>query len=225
MKVRHIAGAGLLSLSALSASAATVTFEGYASTQNNTRALGELSVIVDDNTTGFLTFTLDARNRPGRLSNVYIEAGNIAIKASDILKENFSVRSFRQGARLAGRFASGLRNPAFDFGFGVRNASSGPLTFQISTDLLTLENLQGVGLRFQGGQTARTLIGSAGAITGPATGLPVFQTGGQTGSNGQPAGEFQTPAPVPLPASAWLLLGALGGLGGLSWRRKQRLAA
>lgn len=221
MKVRYVAGAGLLSLFALSASAATVTFEDYASTQNNTRTLLAPSVTVDDNTAGFLTFTLDMRSLSGRLSNVYIEAGNIALRASDILNESFTLRSFRRGASLAGRFASGLRNPAFDFGFRVRNASSRLLTFQVSTSLLTLDDLQGVGLLFQGGQTARKLVGSAGAITG----LPVFSEGALTGSNGQVVGDVQAPAPVPLPASAGLLLGALGGLGGLSWRRKQRLAA
>jgi hypothetical protein len=30
---------------------------------------------------------------------------------------------------------------------------------------------------------------------------------------------------VPLPASAWFLLGAIGGLGSLSWRRRQRMVA
>lgn len=45
------------------------------------------------------------------------------------------------------------------------------------------------------------------------------------------SGEFvsfraeSTMAPVPLPASALLLVGALGGIGGLSWRRKRKAAA
>ena len=61
------------------------------------------------------------------------------------------------------------------------------------------------------GGTASITFNTTAAVPGQHMSINGFQLTG--------------PAPVPLPAGAWLLLSALGGLGLTGWRRKRMAAA
>jgi hypothetical protein len=205
LKSLMVAGAlALLAGLSTSASAATVTFGDYATTTNNPGPNPTPLVTVNDDTAGFLSFSISSSGVAGMLSGVFFDISGITLSVSDILNESIALANFGTdtgnvggGVNMNGTYTdtNATNNPTFDFGLRIAqtDVSVTPFTFQISSALLGLDDLEGVGLRFQ----SVPVVGSAKIIGTPLSA-------------------------VPLPAAGFLLIGALGGLAAL--RRRRNLA-
>jgi opacity protein-like surface antigen len=205
MKLFSFVGVAALALMSQAASAATVTFTDFVTTTDSLAAYPTPTVTVNDDTVvgmeRFLTFSVSTSGETGKLSGLFFDVSDALISVGDILNESFTILQFGNntgrlggGVNLNGGYTNGTSNPAFDFGlrFAQTDVSGTPLTFRISSSLLSLSDLQRVGLRFQ--SVGMSMSGSAKVI-------------------GYPGAGGEMPSPIPLPAGGALLLTALAGLG------------
>jgi len=191
---------------------ATISFGSFATTTDNPVIDTAPLVTVNDDTAGFLTFSITTPNANGQLSGIFIDlAGDPSYSATDItsLITGTDIVDFAQdtnnignGRNLNGNFGAPIGGPSgtFDIAFGFDDGENGgngrqiilPFTFTLA-DLgtLTLSSITRIGLRFQS-------VGDLGL-----DGL---------GDGSEKLISFSTPTPVPLPAAGWLLLSGLAGI-------------
>lgn len=181
-------------------SAATLTFGSYATTTDNTGAFPTPLVTVNDDTAGLISFSISSSGASGNLSGAFFDISGVMLSVGDILNEFVSLAGFGTftgniggGVVMNGTYSdpSATNNPTFDFGLRIAqtNVSATPFTFQISSTLLALTDIERIGLRFQTVSGANVTQSSAKVI-------------------GTPEG----PSVVPIPAAGLMLLTALGGL-------------
>lgn len=197
MKVTTLVGAALLALTSQAASAATVSFDDFATTTSTNYTTPAASVQVDDDADGFLTFSISSSGVSGLLRGVFFNVGGISVSLDDILNPSAVIRGFANnsgdvggGIGLGGKYTDGSSNPIFDFGLRISgtDVSTNAFSFQISDALLGLDDVTGVGLRF-------ALVDRENPRSAKLISVSDEQ-----------------PAPIPLPAGGALLLTALAGL-------------
>ncbi len=209
------ASAVVLGISALGASAATLTFDTWQTTSDNLVIDTAPTVTVDDAATAdALTFTVSLPNANGELSGIWLDffsAFSFAESSITILTSGISLERFESpadsdlgnGINLNGTTSAN----SFYLGFGFNDGESGgagrqvglPLSFALDDQggSIELADLSRIGLRFQ----------SVGTL-------------GQDGL-GEGSEKLVGLNPVPLPAAGWLLMMALGGLGVASRRHRK----
>ncbi|TNC71778.1 VPLPA-CTERM sorting domain-containing protein [Rubellimicrobium roseum] len=206
MKARALAAAALLALMSSAASAATLSFADFVTTNKANPSSPAASVTVDDDTDGVLTFSISSTGVPALLRGIFFDVGDVAVGLGDILNPSVKIRNFVNasgnvagGIDLGGSFTNGLTDPSFDFGLRISgtDVATSPFTFQVSSSLLALSDLERVGLRFAIPDPAKP---HASRLIGYAD---------------------QQPAPIPLPAGGALLITALGGLALMNRRSRK----
>lgn len=193
--MKAMAASAVFAVCAGVASAATVTFGGFVTTTDNDQFPTPI-VSVNDDTAGLLSFSISSTGAPGKLSGIFFDISGIVLTIADILNESRPLANFATStggigaARMGGTYTDGTNNPVFDFGMriGQFDVSLTPFTFQVSSLLVGLSDLERVGLRFQS-------VGEDGADSAKTMGYIA-----------------ETPAPIPLPAAGWLLLGGICAL-------------
>jgi hypothetical protein len=219
---KTLAAAAMLALAAGTASAATITFGNYASS-NVGDSLSPLVTVSDEVAGGFLVTVTHVAPSNGSLNLVAFDLGTAVFTSGNVtnVRDNGAamtlaspcpggqgpaVGSYCFGTSVPLGGNSNTLNPfdstPFDVVLAFNNQDGvgrlgAPLTFQISNlgGTLTLDSFRSVGLRFQ---DANNDAGSDKLV-------------------GTPVG---TPSVVPLPAAAWLLVGGLAGLAALGRTRR-----
>lgn len=221
-RIATLIAAGALALSAGAASAATITFGNYTSS-NGADMLDPLVTVSDEVAGGFLVTVTHIAPSNGSLNLIAFDLGAATFTAADVtdVRDNGAAMTLAspcpggQGPAV-GAYCFGTSVPlggnsnnlnpfdttAFDLVLAFNNndgvaRQGAPLTFQISNQsgALTLDNFLSVGLRFQ---SASNREGSDKLVGTPTT----------------------TPEVVPLPAAGWLLVGGLVGLAAMKRRRR-----
>lgn len=204
--IKLTAASGVFALCAVGASAATLEFTDWVST--NPYQLSPTMTLSDD-TAGQIDVTVSiAAPDVGSLVGVFMDVDGSTVTQGDIVDGSFSHIGFGSNTLNLGGGSNmtGGGTTAFDFGLLYdKDDEIGltQLTFAIDDQggAIELGDFSRVGLRFQESNNNQ----------------------GQTGNGESDKLVSTTTVPVgavPLPAAGWLMLGALGGMVGL--RRRKR---
>ncbi len=214
---------GVVAFAASSASAATYSFFNITNNSATNAATGEaqLSMDVTDVGGGFVLFTFsNVGPLASSITDVYFDdsvggAGVPGVLAGNGTVFNGSGVSFSFGAS-PGNLPGG-NEPAYSFSVSPVGASADSDSPTAPRGVNPGESL-GLSMALLGGVSFADVIAAldaGGVNTGLRIGLHV-----QAFSNGGSESFISRPSPVPLPAAAWLLLSAIGGMAMLGRRRR-----
>lgn len=218
--------AALIAASAIPAMATTVEFGTPTWVYNNTDPDEQVAwnVLIDDDASGKLTFAVSidtGTTSSGDILGFGFDVDNNESDLVGLTSTDFtltqpsggSIGNFATGSKVCGSGCNfngsdgnGDSIDAFDYIFSVGSTGSsggGVTSFEFTVDvssgfMLSTDTIERVGIRAQ----------SVGVGTNP---------GGSAKDLNFTAEEVMSP--VPLPAAAWLMLAALGGLGALRLRK------